>query len=268
LWARGELNKLNAFEAYSTFSRRVFTKERIEMSVMNRILGHALREATFRGVLVAMCCLGVLSSPAWSQKKSGGSSSTSMPPVTIVLEASSFEYRPDLGGVYDRTRGIVWGYSLTGINNSGSSYNFAMSLGSTYAAVMDKAGDDAEAEYYYLLATYGIADPARLVAAEALWAAAAVASQYTNWRPPTLTEARDATSRGLFTYGASGLNMWTGSPADTVFGLPYDGRSTWTSDKGKGKDVAWTFNPKDGSGWLIGMGSSVDAIMVRSYTGP
>ncbi|XZE19442.1 hypothetical protein SH449x_004761 [Pirellulaceae bacterium SH449] len=239
------------------------------MSFLKQAQGYGLSELTLRSTLFAICCVCAVSSSAWAQR-SGGSTLKSMPPVTITVQAASFEYRPDLGGVYDRTRGIVWGYSLTGYSNSSSTHKFAMSLGSAYASQLKKAGDDKEAYYYYLLVTYGIDDPSLLEAAEKLWSAADVAALSNNWRIPTLSESRDAVSRGLFTYGVGGLNMWTGSPADVNFGLPYDGILTWTSntEKSKGSTSAWAFSPRDGGALLIGIGSTADAIVVRSYTGP
>jgi hypothetical protein len=212
----------------------------------------------FRPLCVASTITAAILAMHGAEAIAGKPSSNTLPPVTIVVDGEAFEYRPDLGGVYDTRRGIVWGYSFVQVTNTTTNQNYAKNqIVPQYANILDSAGDNALAR-------------GDLDAAAAFYDAADAAASFTNWRLPTLTEARDAVSRGLFTYGATGLNMWTGSPADTVFGLPYNGIPTWTSDTGKlrGSAAGWVFGPHDGGAFLTSATSSVDAIMVRSYTGP
>src|SRR5690606_17219841 len=77
-----------------------------------------------------------------------------------------------------------------------------------------------------------------------------VATQYNDWRLPTVAEARDAIAKGIFTAGDGGLNLWTQHPADSVSTPPRGGTRYWTSDysgKKTGNDTAWAYHADNGA---------------------
>jgi hypothetical protein len=98
--------------------------------------------------------------------------------------------------------------------------------------------------------------------------ALSVAERYT-WRLPTTAEARDAVSRGLFTYGNGGCNVYFGSPTYSAPDVVPATGWRWTSNLGGkvkgGLDSAWYWDLKDGTAAVIG-NSSIPAIWVRTAT--
>lgn len=235
-------------------------------------------------------CLLVMSSSALAAKPDGGGSggggkntTTSLPAVTPNYDFAAFEWRPDLGGVHDKTRNIVWGYSLAGVTNGNITHINALPADTWYAQMFATHAQNKQNDGNLLLSLAEVeTDPIRKAKYEAdaadcfeavpiLQEAGNIASQYNNWRLPTLAEARDVTSRGLFTQGATGLNMWTGSPVDETPTLPYSGwRSTWCSDtstvKVQGSAMAWYFYPINGEAFIATRTSGLDCIVVRNYT--
>ncbi len=81
------------------------------------------------------------------------------------------------------------------------------------------------------------------------------------------SEARDAVSRGLFTYGDGGCNVYFGSPTYSVPDVSPANGWRWSSDLGGkvkgGLDSAWYWDLEDGSAALIG-NSVIYAIWVRT----
>jgi hypothetical protein len=205
-------------------------------------------------LLFVLAASGLPGVSAFAQAGGKNNPANTLPPVTITVDYERFEYRAELGGVYDKDLGVIWGYSVIGVNNWGTSYTYAKTqIAPNYGEMLEARGDRAVAA--------GFPEDASLY-----YAAADIAALYSNRRLPTLTEARSAVAAGMFTYGPDGLNIWTGSPTDVFPGLPYNGLSTWTNDT-KGKQ-AWIFAPHDGGAALISPTSGVDAIIVRSYAGP
>lgn len=178
-----------------------------------------------------------------------------LPPVTPDHQFEDFEYRPELGGVLDKRLNVVWGYSYVQLEGGWTSYSYVNNfIAPNYSLILTGNGDELHAANL-------------LLEAELYYAAAAAAAQYNNWRAPTLDEARSACTRGLFTFGDGGLNLWTPDPLASP-GLPYDGVLTWTSTtEGKGKSMrGWAYNPADGGAMLTGLGSALDVILVRTHT--
>ena len=240
--------------------------------------------------LVGIMALCVVAGLAGKPPAGSGDSGT-LPAVTPNHNFGVFVSRPDLGGVLDTSTNVVWGYSHEGVANRHATYAGAMNANSWYAATFSEIADDNEGwatHHYVQAASLWETDPLlaqrHLVYADRLTAtlvplreAGTVADHYSNWRPPTLDEARDAVAKGLFTRGETGLNQWTFSPVDLVpgnelpfpLGLAYPTHACWTSDteaKGKYKDHAWVYEPLDGSARRIGKGSAADVIVVRTHT--
>ncbi|MGN6547738.1 MAG: hypothetical protein ACTHK7_22000, partial [Aureliella sp.] len=172
---------------------------------------------------------------------------------------ANYEWRPDLGGWLDRQSKLVWGYHVTSCANRPYTYSNAQNAASSYPAVLaaevDRCLNDA-AIYDAEVLKYQETDPARAQlsadwaqyyrdSADAFALAAEDASQFSNWRMPTLREFQTAWSRGLFSRGTLGFNMDM-SPAPG-----YDQgymQSNWTSDPlSKNKKTATWFSLFDGS---------------------
>lgn len=209
-------------------------------------------------VLAAGITAGLAAKP---NNNGGGGTSTveSYPPVEPAHNFEAFEDRPDLGGVLDSETNVVWGYSYYAITTAGATYGGSLSASDRYPACFAEraAYHQGWGEYYQNRALeepdqaelYEAVAAEEFRTAQALVDAGAIATQYDNWRLPTLAEARSAIAKGLFTYGDEGLNMWTTHPANLEATSPQNGLH-WTADyagKRKGNDTGWAYSALDGS---------------------
>lgn len=215
--------------------------------------------------LFAACLAAILSQATHAGKTSGGGgTSNSLGPVTITPDLVSFEDRySDLGGVLDHHSGLIWGYDSYSMGGFGSTLDGSAGL----LAVGENAEYLDELEFLvnvWLDPTRGN-DPATAAIYES---ALSVAEQFT-WRLPTVAEARDAVSRGLFTYGTGGCNVYFGSPTYSVPDVVPATGWRWSSNLGGkvkgGLDSAWYWDLEDGSAAVIGNGV-IFAIWVRTAT--
>jgi hypothetical protein len=221
--------------------------------------------------LFAACLATVLSQPIHAGKPGGGGgggTSNSLGPVTITPDLTSFEDRyADLGGVLDHHTGLIWGYDSYSMGGLGSTLDGSgglLAVGAN-AQYLDEFG--------YLVNFYG--DPGTPnnpninydPAIEGVFQNALDVAQHFTWRLPTVAEARDAVSRGLFTYGAGGCNIYFGSPTYSEPDITPATGWRWTSNLGGkvrgGIDSAWYWDLEDGSAALIG-NSVIFAIWVRT----
>jgi hypothetical protein len=202
-----------------------------------------------------------------------------------------YEWREDLGGWLDTTRNLVWGYDSGGILGYGITYNNAQNFVQNYAATMastaiqrQNQADESYAQAAYLY-SIGHLEGAQfheqqgdLYASQAagLTAAATIASQYTNWRLPSLQEALDAVNKGLFTYSNdqyvdADFDGYNSVPQVPPSGLSYGNIPVWSNDVGgnknkiKGRDTAWVYLPITGDPGVVTQTSQIPAIVVRTY---
>ena len=196
-----------------------------------------------------------------------------LPPASTAV----YEWRPELGGVLDTSTNLVWGYSLRNSMNQNAGFtgantyvpaNYAVMLAGESVNLEDRAVYN-QSQADALRATDPVraqlyADLAETQRQNAtLFLEASVnAGQYSNWRMPTRKECTAAWNKGFFTYGVNGFN-WDTSPAGGLQDSAYV-LNTWTSEK-KGTKLAYRFSPIDGSVSLIGVDSSIDAILVRTH---
>jgi hypothetical protein len=202
-----------------------------------------------------------------------------------------YEWREDLGGWLDTTRNLVWGYDSGGILGYGLTYSLAQNFVQNYAATMastaiqrQSQADESYARAAYL---YSIGElegalwheqQGDLYAsiAAGLAAAAPIASQYTNWRIPSLEEALDAVNKGLFTYSNdqyddADFDGYNSVPQVPPSGLSYGNIPAWSNDVGgnknkiKGRDTAWVYLPITGEPGVITQTSQIPAIVVRTH---
>lgn len=191
----------------------------------------------------------------------GKSAGNTLPPVTVTPEPDIFESRySDLGGVLDTSTKLVWGYDSHSFSGIGITLSWLAQI-----------GDDGAYLYCLNWALNEYSDPANInydpVKAADMQAALNVAEQYT-WRRPTVTEARDAVAKGLFTYGAGGCNVYYGSPiAPNGPYISDPNLFRWTSVAGKparGRTLsAWAWEPDDGYAELLA-DSAISCIWVRT----
>lgn len=170
-----------------------------------------------------------------------------MPPLTVTPVPEAFESRyEDLGGVLDLTNGVIWGYEpYASLANYGIGFNGGPS--------------GVHQGYLNLLAAHAISGTPE---ENAIFATAyAIAAQRT-WLWPTVFEARDATAKGLFTFGEDGLNLYYGSPAYEVPAVSYGvGNLRWTSSEIKqGRVHVWSAG--DGGTLLTAKTSALLGIVV------
>ena len=191
-----------------------------------------------------------------------GKTGNTLGPVTITPVPADFVDRyADLGGVLDTTTGLIWSY------DSYSMGGFGVTLDGSSGLLAVGANAEYLDELQYLVNFWN--DPTRgnnPATATIYQNALTVAKQFT-WRLPTVAEARDAVSRGLFTYGAGECNVYYGSPTFTAPGVALSPGWRWSSDLGGkvkgGLDSAWYWDLYDGSAALIG-NSSMGVIWVRT----
>jgi hypothetical protein len=166
----------------------------------------------------------------------------------------------DLGGVLDTSTNLVWGYDA----HSFSGIDITLSW-------LAQIGDNGAYLYCLNWALNYYSDPTSInydpVKAAEMQSALTIAEQYT-WRRPTVTEARDAVAKGLFTYGAGGCNIYYGSPiAPNGPFISDPGTFRWTSVAAKpargGALSAWAWEPDDGFAELIS-DSAISCIWVRT----
>jgi hypothetical protein len=208
----------------------------------------------------------------------GGGKVESYPPVAPAYDFEAFESRPELGGVLDTETNIVWGYSMGAIEDIWNySYTASLNVPGRYPACFATAADYHQ-EYGEYCLDQAVLDPARADQWEALAAehlamvdplneAGNFATQYSDWRLPTVEEAREAIAKGIFTAGEGGLNLWTQHPADATPTPPRGGVLYWTSTYGGkryGNDTAFAYSAQDG-GAVRTPGFCVP-ILVRTHT--
>jgi hypothetical protein len=187
---------------------------------------------------------------------------------------TQYEWRPDLGGWRDKSTNLIWGYSITAIANSNSTYAGAQAAAPQYPQyILNQAQDrQSRAQIQENLAA-SETDPVRrqrrleLAAtfradAIACTIAGSHAATFSNWRVPTLSEFRSAYGKGLFSQGTNAFNFdaapFTGyQPVNRVF--------YWTSDPAvRNGSRATLFHPGDGGSGLFSVNSNVSVIVVRS----
>jgi hypothetical protein len=202
-------------------------------------------------ILIALT-LGVVALallPASGHGKPGGN------PAPLPLGPEVYQWREDLGGWLDTSTNLVWGYDSLEILGYAHNFSGSSSVVATYPQILQNFASSQT-------------DPAiQLVAQNA----ANVAVQYTNWRMPTLDEARDAMAKKLFVYGPGGLNGYQSVPSLVPVAGGWLVHAHWTSTAGKpirgGFPSGYVYVPATGDYGLLGQNSpAAGCIVVRTHT--
>jgi len=190
--------------------------------------------------------------PAFAATKTQKIPNKDMPPVSVNYVPGVYENRyADLGGVLDTTTGLLWGYEPYGqLANYGIDFAWATTIHQRYLDLLASLASTPPAE--------GQPDD------RAVYQAAYDVAVQRFWRVPTVFEARDAVSKGLFTFGEGGCDMYYSSPVNTQPGVAYSVYSLRWSSSEAASGLVHLWSAADGGTLLSSKTTSVGAIVVSN----